>query len=189
MELFNKYLSSVFKNSDSDVSLPPQPPATESLLSYIQFTTEEVQETLLALDTSKATGPDNISPKLLKETAHQIAPSLTKLFNKSVSCGVVRDDWKLANIVPVYKKAEKDQVENYGPISVLSIISKVLEHCVFCNIGDYLVVLINNSQHGFISGKSCTSQLVEVHNYIGSLLDAGKQTDVCPKPLIYVQSL
>ena len=43
---------------------------------------------------------------------------------------------------------------------------------------DHLVVLINNSQHGFIPGKSCTSQLVEVHDYIGSLLDAGKQTDV-----------
>ena len=91
-EIFNNYFSSVFTNSDSDVSLPPsQPPATDSLLSDVQFTTEEVQETLLALDTSKATGPDNISPKLLKETAHQIAPSLTKLFNKSVSCGVVPD--------------------------------------------------------------------------------------------------
>ena len=43
---------------------------------------------------------------------------------------------------------------------------------------DHLVVLINNSQHGFIPGKSCTSQLVEVHYYIGSLLDIGKQTDV-----------
>ena len=100
-EIFNNYFSSVFKNSDSDVSLPPsQPAATDSLLSYVQFTTEEVQETLLALDTSKATGPNNISPKLLKETAHQIAPSLTKLFNISVICRVVPDDWKLANIVP-----------------------------------------------------------------------------------------
>ena len=64
-EIFNNYFSSVFTNSDSDVSLPPsQPPATDSLLSDVQFTTEEVQETLLALDTSKATGPDNISPKL-----------------------------------------------------------------------------------------------------------------------------
>ena len=80
-EIFNNYFSSVFKNSDSDVYLPPQPPATDSLLSYGQFTTEEVQGTLLALDTSKATGPDNISPKLLKETAHQIAPSLSYLIN------------------------------------------------------------------------------------------------------------
>jgi hypothetical protein len=95
-----------------------------------------------------------------------------------VSCGVVPDDWKLANIVPMYKKTEKDQVENYRPISLLSIISKVLERCVLRNIRDHLVVLINNSQHGFIPGKSCTSKLVEVHDCIGSLLDAGKQTDV-----------
>ena len=82
------------------------------------------------------------------------------------------------NSIIVYKKAEKDQVENYRPISLLSIISKVLERCVLRNIRDHLVVLINNSQHGFIPGKSCTSQLLEVHDYIGSLLDAGKQTDV-----------
>ena len=103
---------------------------------------------------------------------------ITKLFNKSLSYGKLPDDWKLANIVPVYKKGEKNQVENYRPISLLSVVSKVLERCVLNNIRCHLVALINESQHGFIPGKSCTSQLVEVLDYIRSLLDAGKQTDV-----------
>ncbi|CAB4037986.1 Hypothetical predicted protein, partial [Paramuricea clavata] len=146
--------------------------------SDLQLTIEEVARTLLALDTTKATGPEGIPSRLLKETAWQIAPSLTKIFNKSLSCGEIPDEWKLANIVPVHKKGEKSQVENYRPISLLSIISKVLERCVLRNIRDHLLQLINDSQHGFIPGKSCTTQLLEVLDYIGSLLDGGKQTDV-----------
>ncbi|CAB4033903.1 Hypothetical predicted protein [Paramuricea clavata] len=146
--------------------------------SDLQLTIEEVARTLLALDTTKATGPDGIPSRLLKETAWQIAPSLTQIFNKSLSCGEIPDEWKLANIVPVHKKGEKSQVENYRPISLLSIISKVLERCVLRNIRDHLLQLINDSQHGFIPGKSCTTQLLEVLDYIGSLLDGGKQTDV-----------
>ena len=53
-----------------------------------------------------------------------------------------------------------------------------IERCVLRNARDHLLDLINCSQHGFIPGKSCTTQLLAVHNYIGSLLDGGKQTDV-----------
>ena len=116
---------------------------------------------LKALDPNKATGPDSIPPRLLKETAQQIAPSLTKLFNRSLSCGIFPDDWKLANIVPVHKKGDKRYVENYRPIS-LSFISKVFERCVLTNARDHLLDLINCSQNGFIPGKSCTTQLLAV---------------------------
>ncbi|CAB3979917.1 Hypothetical predicted protein, partial [Paramuricea clavata] len=129
----------------------------------IFLTTEQVLNTLLALDPDKAT---------LKETAQQIAPSPTKLFNRSLSCGVFPDDWKRANIVPLHKKGIKRYVENYRPISLLSLISNALEWCVLRNARDYLLDLINCFQHGFIPGKSCTTQLLVVHNYIGSLLDA-----------------
>ena len=78
----------------------------------------------------------------------------------------------------MHKKGDKSQVENYRAISLLSIVSKVLERCVLRNIRDHLQQLINDSQHGFTPGKSCTTQLLEVLDYIGSLLDSGKQTDV-----------
>ena len=130
------------------------------------------------LDVNKATGPDGIAPRLLKETAQQIAPSLSQLFNKSLACGVVPDDWKLANIVPVFKRGKKGHVENYHPISLLSLVSKAMEQCVLNKIREHLLVLINAVQHGFLPGKSCATQLLEVLDYIGSLLDAGKQTDV-----------
>jgi hypothetical protein len=71
---------------------------------------------------------------------------------------------------------DKSQVENYRPISLLSIISKVLERCVQRNIRDHLLQLINDSQHGFIPGKSCTTQLLEVLDYIFLLFNGGKKT-------------
>ena len=144
----------------------------------LQLSTEEVARTLLALDSTKATGPDEIPSRLLKDTACQIAPSLTQIFNKSLCLGEIPDEWKLANIVPIHKKGDKSQVENYRPISLLSLVSKVLERCVLRNIRDHLQQLINDSQHGFTPGKSCTTQLLEVLDYIGSLLDSGKQIDV-----------
>ena len=84
------------------------------------------------------------------------------------------------HVIPIYKRGDKTHVENYRPISLLCIISEVLERCVLCKLRDHLqnLILFNTSQHGFIPGRSCTTQLLEVLNYIGSVLDSGKQTDV-----------
>ena len=84
-----------------------------------------------ALDVTKAIGPDKIPAKLLKETASVIAPSLCKLFNKSLSTGSFPQNWKEANVAPVFKKGEAGCTENYRPISLPSLVSKVLERCVF----------------------------------------------------------
>ena len=179
--LFNRYFASVFNNDDENPvkrsSVMSTSPTTSEHFD-LQLSTEEVARTLLALDSTKATGPDEIPSRLLKDTACQIAPSLTQIFNKSLCLGEIPDEWKLANIVPIHKKGDKSEVENYRPISLLSIVSKVLERCVLRNIRDHLQQLINDSQHGFTPGKSCTTQLLEVLDYIGSLLDSGKQTDV-----------
>ena len=147
-------------------------------LHQLQLEVQDVLSAFLASDSNKATEPDRIPCRLLKETAQQIAPSLTQLHNLSLRLGVVPDEWKLAKIIPVHKKGEKQHVENYRPISLLSVLSKVLERCVLTKIRDHLLSLINKAQHGFIPGRSCTPQLLQVLHLIGSLLDSGKQTDV-----------
>ena len=88
------------------------------------------------------------------------------------------DNWKLANVVPVYKRGEKAEVENYRPISLLSIVSKTLERCVFNNIKHHAYEQINSCQNGFVPKKSCITQLIEVLDHIGRDLDRGKQIDV-----------
>ena len=138
----------------------------------------EIQAVLEALDVTKATGSDGIPARLLKETAEVIAPSLCCLFNKSLNTGTLPDEWKLANVVPVHKKGNAEYTENYRPISLLPIVSKVLERCVLNNIKCHLHQLVHSSQHGFFTGKSCTTNLIEALDNIGSLLDSGNQIDV-----------
>ena len=87
-----------------------------------------VLDLLLSLDTSKASGPDGISAKMLKNTATSIYRSVTKIFNQSISTGQVPSGWKSSLVVPVPKTSDHLQnPNNYRPISLLSILSKVLE--------------------------------------------------------------
>ena len=65
------------------------------------------------------------------------------------------EDWKLANIFPVFKKDNKEQAENYRPISLLSIVSKVMERCILAAIRDHVFNLISACQHGFIAKILC----------------------------------
>ena len=106
----------------------------------------------------KAAGPDRISALMLKETASVIAPSLSKLFNRSLSQGCFPACWKLANVIPVPKPGSlNSSPSGYRPISLLSIISKVLEKHVYMFMYDYLSehYLIASNQWGFQPGKSC----------------------------------
>lgn len=138
----------------------------------------QVFNVLANLDTSKATGPDEIPARILKETAHEIAPSLCELFNKSLRLGSLPTDWKLANVVPVFKKNNKEYAENYRPISSLYLVSKVMKCCMFNSIKDRMYSLIDSSQHSFITGWLYMAQLVEVLDYIGSQLNNRGQVDV-----------
>ena len=144
---------------------------------YITLSVAGVESVLANLDTTKATDPDEISARLLKETAPVISTSLCSLYNKSLNQGVFPQEWKIANIVPVYKKVDKEYVENYRPISPLCIVSKVFERCVLNNIREHIYQEIKTSQHGFTRGKSCVTDLLEALNYIGSVLDTGGQID------------
>ncbi|CAB4026219.1 RNA-directed DNA polymerase from mobile element jockey, partial [Paramuricea clavata] len=144
----------------------------------VVLTPDDVANVLRTFDNDKAHGPDGIPAHLLTETASQIAPSLCQLFNKSLRIGVVPSDWKLANVVPAHKKGDQEFVEHYRPISLLPLVSKVLERCVFNTIKDHIFCRINPCQHGFLPGKNCVTQLIEVFDKIGKQLDRGKQIDV-----------
>ena len=183
--IFNSYFTSIFStdqpNTEAELHLIDadyDETKTPSLLEDIMLTPDHVAAVLRNLDNDKAHGLDGIPARLLVETVCQIAPSRCDLFNKSLCTVVVPQDWKLANVVPVNKKGDKEHVENYRPISLRSLISKVLERCVFDYIKDRVFSQINACQHGFIARRNCVSQLIEVFEKIGNLLDRGKQIDV-----------
>ena len=174
--MFNNYFTSVFSEVDLPADATRSNPAAATLYN-ITVSVAEVESVLAKLDSTKATGPDEISARLLKETAPVISTSLCSLYNKSLNRGVFPQEWKIANIVPVYKKGDKEYLENYRPISLLCIVSKVFERCVLNNIREHIYQEIKTSQHGFTRGKSCVTNLLEVLNYMGSVLDTGGQID------------
>ena len=104
----------------------------------INITCQGVENLLTKLDPSKATGPDGISPKILKTLAKETAPILTTIFRHSLQTGCVPTQWKKANVTPVYKKGEHYKASNYRPVSLTSVPSKVMEHIVVSQMMSYL---------------------------------------------------
>ena len=130
------------------------------------------------MDLSKSNGPDGIPARLLKKCCQEIAPSLCALFNLSLQTGRIASEWKSADVTPAHKRNSKKPAENYRPISLLPIVSKVLERCVFSHFYHHVTRLINPAQHGFICNRSCVTQLLSVLHPIGQNLDNNTQTDV-----------
>ena len=137
---------------------------------------EEVFHFLMQLDTTKATGPDNIPARMLKETARAITPSLTKLFNISMQQCSFPTFWKSANIVPIPKGSSlRSTPTGYRPISLLPIVSKVFEKHIYSLVSSHLHehCPISDKQWGFQAGKSTTTALITtVHRWL-SYLDCG----------------
>ena len=110
----------------------------------------------------KSTGPDELSPLVLKKSASDISVVLTFIYNQSLSSGTVPADWRMANIFALHKKGPKDLAENYRPISLTSVCCKTLEHIVYSNICKFFDIsnILTPKQRGFRPGFSCETQLI-----------------------------
>ena len=135
-------------------------------LDSIKIEESYVKILLLDLRTDKSPGPDQIHPRILKETAIHICKPLTKLFKLSISQGRVPQQWKLANIVPIFKKGCRSSPENYRPVSLTSIISKLMEKIISKQMMEHILVndILPKQQHGFLQGKSTSTNLLEALN-------------------------
>ena len=129
LDITGKYFCEQSSVHDSHANLPPHAQPINNL-NNITITEENVSDILKTLDTSKASGSDFVSPGLLKEGKQSLARHLATLFNNSLQSSIFPGSWKLANIIPVFKKGDKSETSNYRPISLLSCIGKVFERCV-----------------------------------------------------------
>ena len=139
-----------------------------------------ILEKLEKLKKNESPGPDEIHPKLFYELRLYITKPLAKLFNLSLKYGIVPEDWRNAKVTPLFKKGSKSDVKNYRPVSLTSIPCKILETIIKENINIHLdkYNLISNSQHGFLSGKSCLSNLLEFYNVTLDWLDNKNSLDI-----------
>jgi ribonuclease P/MRP protein subunit RPP40 len=181
-EELNNYFSSVFTREDlSDLpSCDGSFSGEQVRLEDIIITEEAVSAKLGKLRPDKATGADDISPRLLTEIHEVVCHPLTLIFQKSLHCGEVPRDWKLANVSPIYKKDKHSEPSNYRPISLTSQICKLFEAIIRDSIVDHLEHnnLINGSQHGFRRGRSCLTNLLIFLDKVTRLVDEGKDLDI-----------
>ena len=131
-ELFNAYFCEQSNLNDCHKNLPDFDDTLGIGLDNIIITELEVEDILNALNTSKAIGPDLISPRILKEGKNVLKYPLCKLFNLSLQQGIYPDLWKYANVIPVFKKECPSNIKNYRPISLISIVGKDMERCITC---------------------------------------------------------
>ncbi|KFP01033.1 RNA-directed DNA polymerase from mobile element jockey, partial [Calypte anna] len=97
-----------------------------------------VRDQLSNLDIHKSMGPDGMHPRVLRELAEVIARPLSIIFSKSWVTGEVPEDWRIANVTPVYKKGKKEDPGNYRPVSLTSIPGKVMEQLVLVTISRHI---------------------------------------------------
>ena len=126
----------------------------------IDLSASRVKPILDNLDINKAQGPDAISGAVLKNCSETLAYPISILFNLSYNTGYIPQEWKLANVLPVYKKDDKNKVTNYRPISLTSLVMKVFERILYNELFTRTIDKINTRQHGFLRNRSCNSNLL-----------------------------
>ncbi|CAM4611597.1 unnamed protein product [Caretta caretta] len=146
----------------------------------VDITTSKVEAKLEQLNGTKSGGPQNLNPRILKELAQEIASPLARIFNESVNSGVVPYDGRIANIVLIFKKGKKRDPGNYRPVSLTSVVCKVLEKILKEKVVKDIEVNGNwdKIQHGFTKGRSCQTKLISFFEKVTHFLDKGNAVDL-----------
>ena len=139
-----------------------------------------VMNSINRLNEKKAFGPDKIPIIILKRNCETVATILQCIFELSLNTGVVPADWRTANVVPIFKKGDRSKPANYQPVSLTSVVSKMLEHIVVSNIMRHPDShnILNESQHGFRQKRSCETQLLLTTDDLSKNINSGKQVDM-----------
>ena len=144
-------------------------------LRTINFTVDNIEKIFVSLNSNKALGHNNISISVLKICGDTICKPLELIFKQALTTGLFPSEWKRDNIVPCYKKDDKQNFKNYRPGSVLPICGKFFESLIFNE--RFCFFLANNllapNQSGFKPGDSCVNQLLSITHEIYSTFDDG----------------
>ncbi|KAF1444227.1 hypothetical protein FQV21_0013191, partial [Spheniscus demersus] len=181
-EVLNAFFASVF-NRQTDYPQGTRPPELEDRDEQDKppiIQEEAVNDLLRHLDAHKSMGPDGIHPRVLRELAEELAKPLSIIYQQSWLTGEVPDDWRLANVTPIYKKGRKEDPGNYRPVSLTSVPGKIMERFILRALTRHVRDNqgIRPSQHGFMRGRSCLTNLISFYDQVTRLVDEGKAVDV-----------
>ncbi|KAF1441643.1 hypothetical protein FQV21_0009000, partial [Spheniscus demersus] len=181
-EVLNAFFASVF-NSQTGYPQGTRPPELEDRGKQDEppiIQEEAVNDLLRHLDAHKSMGPDGIHPRVLRELAEELAKPLSIIYQQSWLTGEVPDDWRLASVTPIYKKGWKEDPGNYRPVSLTSVSGKIMELFILRALTRHVRDNqgIRPSEHGFMRGRSCLTNLISFYDQVTRLVDEGKAVDV-----------
>ena len=171
-ELFNFFFAkqcSIIQNS-SKLSLTLSR-KTEKSISSVTFNCNDIATIIHSLDLNKAHGYDIISIPMLKICDKSICKPIELIFQYCIKHGKSRNEWKMANVISLHKKSDKQILKNYRPVSLFSVFQRLIYNSLF----EYFIEndLISPDQSGFKPGDSCTNQLISITHKIYQSFDDG----------------
>ena len=179
--MLNAQFSSVFTSEDAS-NIPICPDLSQGhRVANMYFDEETVRNKIHSLKISTSSGPDGLSTKFIHDHAEILSYPLAKIYNLSMESGTVPQDWREANVTPIFKnKGSKSKAENYRPISLTSIPCKIMESIIRDKVVSYLTRnrLIKDTQHGFVANRSCTTNLLQFMEIVTKIFDEGDALDI-----------
>ena len=178
---FNEYFTSIGENlaagfTNNPIDRAEKPNFFHQQFSFLPVDSDTTKDLLKEINSTKATGLDEIPAKLVKIGADALAFPFTHVINEILNSGTFPSKLKKAKVIPVHKKGSTEDCNNYRPISILSVFSKIIEKVLNKQITDYLeeFSLLNSKQYGFRRNKNTASALIDLSNKAFSAMNQSK---------------
>ena len=137
-------------------------------------TVSQINRLISEINIKKATGPDNIHPRLVKLSANIIDSHLTNIINRDISSNHFSDNAKIAPVIPILKKNERDLLENYRPVSILCCFSKIYEKFLLDKIKPFIDTFLSRYMSAYRENHSTNHVLIRLTESWRNALDNNK---------------
>lgn len=147
-----------------------------SVLSTMHTTALGIVEVINKINENKRGGPDEIPNFFVKKCAFELSKPLEIIFNKSLALGECPEDWKVLSIIPIYKKNDRSDVQNFGSVCKSNVFIRILEKIVYQRLYSQVKDFISYEQHGFVAGRSTMTNLLMYTNDLATAIDDGYES-------------
>ena len=177
-DILNQYFCNISTIDDTNGIVPDFEMRTDSFIDNIDINTNDIIDVIKSLKTNKASGIDEISHIMLRNTAESVCHPLLLLFQRSLNTSTFPSLWQMARVMPIFKKGDRYLPSNYRPIALLSTVGKLFERLIHKHVHNFVVEhnLLYKLQSGFLPNNYTVYQLMEIYHSICLNLEDRKST-------------
>lgn len=179
VKAFANYFKSVYTVCDETIEhhLEEIYTTRNEIIKLNEITHKDIVNASRKLKNKLTCGPDNIPSLIVKDCIHVLLEPLTYIFNLILKTHVYPEQWKISRVCPILKKGDPGIVQNYRPISILCVFSKLFEIILYDLLYNSVKDSLSVNQHGFMKNRSCITNLACFSQYVCESFDAQLQVD------------